>query len=137
MEPRKTRIPFIIVFAVAALAILISLKLFYVQVLASEKYSDDSLNNRLQNVEITPNRGIIYDRNNEAMAISVEKMSVYITPSVIRESSSRDEIVNDIVDCLHMTKSEVNKIIDDSSSDFAWLKRQCEKADAEKLQEKD
>ena len=76
MEPRKTRIPFIIVFAVAALAILISLKLFYVQVLASEKYSDDSLNNRLQNVEITPNRGIIYDRNNEAMAISVEKMSV-------------------------------------------------------------
>lgn len=137
MEPRKTRIPFIIVFAVAALAILISLKLFYVQVLASEKYSDDSLNNRLQNVEITPNRGIIYDRNNEAMAISVEKMSVYITPSVIRESSSRDEIVNDIVDCLHMTKSEVNKIIDDSSSDFAWLKRQCEKVDAEKLQEKD
>lgn len=137
MEPRKTRIPFIIVFVVAALAILISLKLFYVQVLASEKYSDDSLNNRLQNVEITPNRGIIYDRNNEAMAISVEKMSVYITPSVIRESSSRDEIVNDIVDCLHMTKSEVNKIIDDSSSDFAWLKRQCEKADAEKLQEKD
>lgn len=137
MEPHKTRIPFIIVFAVAFLAIAISLKLFYVQVLASEKYSDDSLNNRLQNVEVTPNRGIIYDRNNEALAISVEKMSVYITPSVIRESSSRDEIVADIVECLHMTKSEVNKIIDNSSSDFAWLKRQCDKADAEKLQEKD
>lgn len=137
MEPHKTRIPFIIVFAVAFLAILISLKLFYVQVLASEKYSDDSLNNRLQNVEVTPNRGIIYDRNNEALAISVEKMSVYITPSAIRESSSRDEIVADIVECLHMTKSEVNKIIDNSSSDFAWLKRQCDKTDAEKLQEKD
>jgi len=137
LEPHKTRIPFIIVFAVAFLAILISLKLFYVQVLASEKYSDDSLNNRLQNVEVTPNRGIIYDRNNEALAISVEKMSVYITPSAIRESSSRDEIVADIVECLHMTKSEVNKIIDNSSSDFAWLKRQCDKADAEKLQEKD
>ncbi len=137
MEPHKTRIPFIIVFAVAFLAILISLKLFYVQVLASEKYSDDSLNNRLQNVEVTPNRGIIYDRNNEALAISVEKMSVYITPSAIRESSSRDEIVADIVECLHMTKSEVNKIIDNSGSDFAWLKRQCDKADAEKLQEKD
>lgn len=137
MEPHKTRIPFIIVFAVAFLAIAISVKLFYVQVLASEKYSDDSLNNRLQNVEVTPNRGIIYDRNNEALAISVEKMSVYITPSVIRESSSRDEIVADIVECLHMTKSEVNKIIDNSSSDFAWLKRQCDKADAEKLQEKD
>lgn len=66
MEPHKTRIPFIIVFAVSLLAIIISLKLFYVQVLASEKYSDDAINNRLQNVEVTPNRGIIYDRNNEA-----------------------------------------------------------------------
>lgn len=137
MEPRKTHIPFIIVLAISFLAVLISLKLFYVQVLASEKYSDDSLNNRLQNVEITPNRGIIYDRNNEALAISVEKMSVYITPSVIRDSESRDDIVADIVECLHMTKSEVDKIIDGSSSDFAWLKRQCEKADAQKLQEKD
>ena len=137
MEPRKTHIPFIIVLAISFLAVVISLKLFYVQVLASEKYSDDSLNNRLQNVEITPNRGIIYDRNNEALAISVEKMSVYITPSVIRDSESRDDIVADIVECLHMTKSEVDKIIDGSSSDFAWLKRQCEKADAQKLQEKD
>ena len=73
MEPHKTRIPFIIVFAVSLLAIIISLKLFYVQVLASEKYSDDAINNRLQNVEVTPNRGIIYDRNNEALAISVKK----------------------------------------------------------------
>lgn len=136
MERRKARMLMILGLAtIVALAIVG--KLFYVQVLASEKYSDESLNNRLQNVEITPNRGIIYDRNNEALAISVEKMSVYITPSVIRDSESRDEIVNDIVKCLHMTKSEVNKIIDDSTSDFAWLKRQCEKEDAEKLQEKD
>ena len=137
MEPHKTRIPLIIVVAFSLLAFVISIRLFYVQVLASEKYSDDAINNRLQNVEVTPNRGIIYDRNNEALAISVEKMSVYITPSVIRDSESRDEIVDDICDCLHMTKSAVNKIIDGSSSDFAWLKRQCEKEDAEKLQEKD
>ncbi len=136
MERRKARMLMILGLA-AIVALAIVGKLFYVQVLASEKYSDESLNNRLQNVEITPNRGIIYDRNNEALAISVEKMSVYITPSVIRDSESRDEIVNDIVKCLHMTKSEVNKIIDDSTSDFAWLKRQCEKEDAEKLQEKD
>lgn len=136
MERRKARMLMILGLA-AIVALAIVGKLFYVQVLASEKYSDESLNNRLQNVEITPNRGIIYDRNNEALAISVEKMSVYITPSVIRDSESRDEIVNDIVKCLHMTKSEINKIIDDSSSDFAWLKRQCEKEDAEKLQEKD
>lgn len=134
MNQRKARIMYILAIA-TVVAFAIFAKLFYVQVLASEKYSGDSLNNRLQNVEITPNRGVIYDRNNEVMAISVEKMSVYITPSVIRESSSRDEIVKDISKCLHMTKTEINKVIDGSSNDFAWLKRQCEKEDAKKLQE--
>ena len=136
MEQRKARILYILILA-GAMSVLIFGKLFYVQVLASEKYSDESLNNRLQNVEVTPNRGIIYDCNNEAMAVSVEKISVYITPSVIREASGRDEIVADIIKYLHMTKSEVNKIIDGSSNDFAWLKRQCDKEDAQKLQEKD
>lgn len=136
MEQRKARILYILILA-GAMSVLIFGKLFYVQVLASEKYSDESLNNRLQNVEVTPNRGIIYDCNNEAMAVSVEKVSVYITPSVIREASGRDEIVADIIKYLHMTKSEVNKIIDGSSNDFAWLKRQCDKEDAQKLQEKD
>ena len=136
MEQRKARILYILILA-GAMSVLIFGKLFYVQVLASEKYSDESLNNRLQNVEVTPNRGIIYDCNNEAMAVSVEKISVYITPSVIREASGRDEIVADIIKYLHMTKSEVNKIIDGSSNDFAWLKRQCDKEDAQELQEKD
>ena len=89
MEQRKARILYILILA-GAMSVLIFGKLFYVQVLASEKYSDESLNNRLQNVEVTPNRGIIYDCNNEAMAVSVEKISVYITPSVIREASGRD-----------------------------------------------
>lgn len=135
MEQRRARIVYILILA-GVMAVLIFSKLFYVQVLASEKYSDESLNNRLQNVEVTPNRGIIYDCNNEAMAVSVEKISVYITPSVIRESSGRDQIVADISKYLHMTKSEINRIIDGSSNDFAWLKRQCDKEDAEKLQEK-
>lgn len=135
MEQRKARILYILILA-GVIAFAIFGKLFYVQVLASEKYSDESLNNRLQNVEVTPNRGIIYDCNNEAMAVSVEKISVYITPSVIRESSGRDKIVTDISKCLHMTKSEVNRIIDGSRNDFAWLKRQCDKKDALKLKDK-
>ncbi len=132
MDQKKARILWILGIA-ACVAALVFCKLFYVQVLASEHYSDDSLNNRLQEVEITPNRGIIYDRKSEALAISVEKESVYITPSVIRDAKNRDQIVSDIVKTLHMKKSDINKIIDKSSNDFAWLKRHVEKEDAEKL----
>ena len=49
MEQRKARILYILILA-GAMSVLIFGKLFYVQVLASEKYSDESLNNRLQNV---------------------------------------------------------------------------------------
>lgn len=136
MNHKQARILFILGLAAFA-AVLIFGKLFYVQVLASEKYKSDSLNNRLQEVEVVSNRGIIYDCNDEALAVSVEKESVYITPSAIRDSDSRDEIVKNVADCLNMSESEVNKIVDDSSGDFAWLKRHAEKEETEKLKKYD
>ena len=71
MEQRKARM-FMILILAGVVAMVIFAKLFYVQVLANEKYSDESLNNRLQNVEVSPNRGVIYDRYDEALAVSVE-----------------------------------------------------------------
>lgn len=136
MNHKQARILFILGVAAFA-AVMIFGKLFYVQVLASEKYRADSLNNRLQKVEITPNRGIIYDCNDEALAISVEKESVYITPSAIRDSESRDEIVKNVAKCLKMSEASVNKIVDNATGDFAWLKRHAEKEETEALKEYD
>ena len=136
MNIKRQRILWILILACLE-ALIILAQLFHVQVLSSESYANESLNNRLQEVSVTPNRGIIYDKNSEALAVSVETTSVYITPSVIRDSSKREEIVSDIASSLGMTEKAVNKIVDDSKGDFAWVKRQADNEQAEKLQKSD
>lgn len=111
---------------VAIFAFIIIAKMAYVQVLANERFSSDALQGRLKEVSVTPDRGLIYDAKGETLALSVEKGSVYITPSAIRDSSSRGEIVADLAEALNMTEKDVDKVVDGAPSDFAWLKRFAE-----------
>lgn len=115
------------------MACIILMKMLYVQVLANERFSRDSLHNRLQEVSVTPDRGLVYDVNGQTLAISVEKGSVYITPSVIRDSNKRSDIVKDLSDALHMEEKDVDKVVDYKAGDFAWLKRYAEDDEIENL----
>lgn len=119
------------------IAFLIFSKMLYVQVLANDKYSGDALHNRLKEVPIKPNRGIIYGANGEALAVSVEKNSVYITPSVLKNSKKYNEIVKDLSEALHLEKTQVEKVINGKNQDFAWLKRHAEKDEIETIKELD
>ena len=104
------------------IAFLIFSKMLYVQVLANDKYSGDALHNRLREIPIKPNRGIIYGANGEALAVSVEKNSIYITPSVLKESKEYAKIVEDLSKAVNLSKEDVEKIINGKNQDFAWLK---------------
>lgn len=134
LDNRRARIA-VILSVVVFFAFIVVSKMLYVQVLANERFSSDSLYNRLQEVSVTPDRGLIYDVKGETLAISVEKESVYMTPSVIRESSERDSIVKDLAESLHMTEEDVNKVVDYKTADFAWLKRHAEDEEVAKLRE--
>lgn len=117
------------------IAFLIFTKMLYVQVLANDKYSGEALHNRLKEVPIKPNRGIIYGANGEALAVSVEKNSVYVTPSVLKDSKEYDTIVQDLSEALKLNKAQVEKVIHGKNQDFAWLKRHAEKEEIEKIKE--
>lgn len=132
MKNRRIRIGLILSLTVI-IACVIIMKMLYVQVLANERFSRDSLHNRLQEVSVTPDRGLIYDVHGETLAISVEKGSVYITPSVIRDSQQRDQMVTDLAEALHMSENDVNKVVEYKAGDFAWLKRYAEDDEIENL----
>lgn len=117
------------------IAFLIFSKMLYVQVLANDKYSGDALHNRLREIPIKPNRGIIYGANGEALAVSVEKNSIYITPSVLKESKEYAKIVEDLSKAVNLSKEDVEKIINGKNQDFAWLKRHAEKDEVEKIKD--
>lgn len=130
MKDRQVRMALVLSF-VAIFAFVVLAKMAYVQVLANERFSSDALQGRLRQVSVTPDRGLIYDAKGETLAISVEKGSVYVTPSTIKGSSRRGDIVSDLAEALRMTEKDVDKVIDNASGDFAWLKRFAEDDEVE------
>ena len=107
-------------------AFLIVCKMLFVQVIANDRYSGEALHNHLKEFPIMPNRGVIYGANGEALAISVEKDSVYVTPSVIKGAKKHDEMVENLAKALHMKVSKIEKIVNGAEGDFVWLKRHAE-----------
>lgn len=116
------------------IGLLIMGKLLYVQVFANESFSSMSLSNRLQEVSIMPDRGLICDSKGEALAISVKRKSVYITPEEIRKLKDKDKVIDTLAKTLAMSKSDVQAAVNDQSSDFRWLKRHADNKAVEKLQ---
>ena len=59
-------------------------RLFDIQVSQKDKYQEVGLAQRSQSVVIPSERGSIFDRNGNALAVSVERMSIWADPRVIK-----------------------------------------------------
>ncbi|MFY9179602.1 MAG: penicillin-binding protein 2 [Venatoribacter sp.] len=59
-------------------------RMAYLQITLHEKYHNLSENNRLQLRPITPNRGLIYDRNGVLLAENIPSYSLTLTPERVR-----------------------------------------------------
>ncbi|WP_225721362.1 penicillin-binding protein 2 [Candidatus Vallotiella sp. (ex Adelges kitamiensis)] len=73
---------------------LLSCRFLYLQVWKHNKYSLQADENRISVVPITPNRGIIVDRNGVVLANNYSAYTLEITPSKIR--GSLDEIIEQL-----------------------------------------
>jgi cell division protein FtsI (penicillin-binding protein 3) len=63
----------------------ISARLVDVQALGRERYASLGLDQRLRTVELAAERGSIFDRNGNDLAVSVQQQSVYADPRVIED----------------------------------------------------
>lgn len=60
------------------------------QVLQSDPLNQRAQREIVREVEIAPNRGIIYDRNQVELALSLETDSVYVRPVAVEDPGARD-----------------------------------------------
>ena len=60
----------------------VTAKLGYEQLIHAPKLENSALNARLREIDIKSDRGAIYDRNGNALAISIATDSVYINPKL-------------------------------------------------------
>ena len=120
----------IFLFLVAFLASLL-LRLFYLQVVSFERFSEMAFEQHNRVIEIEPRRGAIFDRYLEPLAINLDTPSIYCDPRSIKDKEHTAEIVSGVLGV--DKESLVRKLHKDKA--FVWVKRKVDKEDAARLKQ--
>jgi len=119
----------LIVAGVALLwAAAVLLRLGYLQLVRHGEYMARAMRQQQRTIEITPQRGVIYDRNMHPLAMSVGVKSAFAVPAEIKDEWLAAQLLSGIVN----VPQDVLEARFQSSRSFAWVSRKLppEKADA-------
>ena len=74
----------------------LALRTAWIQVVRAEEYSEKAINQQMTDIPLEANRGTIYDRNGQQLAISATCYSVWIRPAMIRENYKTEAKLNSV-----------------------------------------
>ncbi|MGC2803417.1 MAG: penicillin-binding protein [Candidatus Acidiferrum sp.] len=103
-------------------------RLTYLQLFLHGEYLARALHQQQRTIEITPERGAIYDRNKRPLAMSIPVDSAFGVPSEIADEHLAARLLSGVVD----VPQEVLETRFESSRSFVWISRKLppEKAEA-------
>ena len=112
------------------LAVLLSVRLFHIQIIDSDKYKKMALN-QTEGVQVLYSpRGTIFDRNGKRLAFSVMVKSLYCDPGMIHGDPK--EIAGELSPLLHQSEEElIEKLTRDTR--FVWIQRLMDPEDSDSV----
>jgi cell division protein FtsI/penicillin-binding protein 2 len=129
-RPDRSRVRVALIGLGLVLALLgLGFRLFQVQVVQAEELAGQGLDQRLVTRDLAPQRGKIYDRNGELLAMTVEAQSIWANPEQVEEPLW---VAQQIGGLLGVDSQELLTRLE-SVRDFAYLKRQVEPGVAEQI----
>ena len=103
-------------FVLAAFGLLVA-RLSYLQVAKHEDLSTQAENNRIAVVPITPNRGLILDRNGVVLANNYSAYTLEIAPARLQQQLDRTiDALAEIVDIQPRDRKRFKRLLDESKS---------------------
>jgi cell division protein FtsI (penicillin-binding protein 3) len=102
---------------------------YSLQVLSAEKLSKIIKRQTERNIELSPKRGTIYDRNGSELSVSIDVESLFARPHLIENKSLTAIKISRILGMSHKT---ILKEFDKNKG-FVWIKRQIPPAEASKI----
>ncbi len=123
----KIRIAIVMVFFVAAFGV-IFLRAFYLQVAIGGSLQERAFRQHTRTVKVPPNRGTIYDRNLEELAMSVEVDSVFAQPRNVKDAFAASKTLAPL---LSVERRRLSRKMG-SEANFVWLRRQVDLNDAQR-----
>jgi cell division protein FtsI (penicillin-binding protein 3) len=103
-------------------------RLTYLQLYCHSEYLSRAMRQQQRTIEITPERGTIFDRNGKPLAMSIPVDSAFAVPSEIADEHLAARLLSGVV---NKPQDEIEARLESSRS-FAWIARKLppEKADA-------
>jgi cell division protein FtsI (penicillin-binding protein 3) len=107
-------------------ALLIAFRLFWLQVVRHQEFMERAEKQQQRTFEVAPRRGILYDRNQRELAITVQVDSIFAVPSEIgdkqRAANAFAAVVHTDPDDAQTTEEQIAARLQAGRS-FAWVAR--------------
>jgi len=123
----RVRLPFILIFF---LFVLTEVRLYDLQITRHQEFSEQARKEQMKIIETLPERGIIYDRNLEELAINIPSYSLYARPEKIPDP---ERVAQELSSILDMKSSELVRKLREGKV-FIWLKRKLSPAQRKKIE---
>lgn len=117
----KERTSYVFLFVCLAVLALCA-RLFYLQILHKNEYTQLATSQRLRPVTIDAQRGNILDRNDTVLAMSIQGDAVYAIPSAI---SDPNQVASQLEPYLSLTEEQILNLLN-STRQSVWLERRLE-----------
>lgn len=119
----------------AALMVVLCFRTGYIQVVKGAEYKSRATSQQTRNNTVTANRGAIYDRNGDAMAVSATSYSVWVRPAKVPKKEAKSMAEN-LAKLLDMEVKDVKEVLNRKSI-LVKIKSDLDKDTMEKVKKAD
>ncbi len=103
-------------FAILIAFSVLAARLVYLQVIKRDHYYTLAEANRISLLPVVPNRGLIWDRNNEVLAANYSAYTLEVTPSRVKNLDAVLEELNTIVEIQPRDKRRFKRLMEESKN---------------------
>ncbi len=112
----NTKIRFKILFyLLAAVSVVLMLRLYFLQVMSGELYAELASENISREKTVTAPRGNIYDRNGKLLVKSIPVKAVAVEPYVVLKN---EDVMEALSDCLDMSYEDIKQRMEQSNVSY-------------------
>jgi len=111
--------------------VLMAGRAFQLQVVQREAFQERAERQHQRVVPLAPQRGTIYDRHGEEMAVSIEVDSIYVNPQKVEDA---DRAAKALATALGLPLNDVRRKLKSGKS-FQWLKRRVSPREGEQVRQ--
>ena len=126
MKKYPTRRIYVVIAIMALWATAIGARLCFLHVVHSADYKQRAERQQQRTFELTPQRGIIYDRNKNELAVSVKVDSIFAVPDEIDDPTATAATLSTL---LGVPRDELSQKLQMQRS-FVWIKRKVNVAES-------